>query len=219
MLIACWSAKGGSGTTVVAASLAALLSRHQPTLLVDLDGDVPPAVGMPDDDRAGVGDWLAAGDHVAPDALGRLEVAVGPRLSLLPVGTAIADAGAGRADVLLALLAADERPVVVDCGAEPAGVCLAVAAGASHSLLVLRPCYLALRRALRAPLRPSGLVLVDEPGRALGRRDVEEVLGVPVRATVPLDPSVARAVDAGLLATRVPFGLRRALRSAPGLAA
>ena len=30
MLISCWSAKGGSGTTVVAASLAILLSRGEP---------------------------------------------------------------------------------------------------------------------------------------------------------------------------------------------
>src|SRR4051794_637388 len=109
MLIACWSAKGGSGTTVVAASMAALLARRQPTLLVDLDGDLPAALGMADDDRAGVRDWLAAGDRVAPDALGRLELAAGPRLSLLPFGAAGAQAVSGRADVLLALLAADGR--------------------------------------------------------------------------------------------------------------
>jgi hypothetical protein len=84
---------------------------------------------------------------------------------------------------------------------------------ATPSLLVLRPCYLALRRAANHPLRPAGVVLVTEAGRALTRSDVEGVLGVPVRATVPVEPVVARAVDAGLLAARLPRSLR-ALRSA-----
>jgi len=103
---------------------------------------------------------------------------------------------------------------VADCGSGPAGAGLAVAAGAPTSLLVLRPCYLALRRAVRAPLRPSGVILVSEPGRSLGRADVEDVLGVPVRAVVGVDPAVARAVDAGLLPTRLPRSLERALRHA-----
>src|SRR5262245_59939030 len=96
------------------------------------------------------------------------------------------------------------RPVVVDCGSRVAGAALTVAASASVSLLVLRPCYLALRRALAAPVCASGVVLVQEKERVLGSRDVEEVLGIPVRAEVPWDASIARMVDAGLLATRVP---------------
>jgi hypothetical protein len=120
---------------------------------------------------------------------------------------------AGAGERLAAALGGD-GPVVVDCssGSEPAG--LALAGAASLSLLVLRPCYLALRRALAAPIRPSGVVLVSEPGRSLGRVDVEQVLGVPVRAKVAWDPTVARCVDAGLLGRRVPRGLERALRAA-----
>jgi hypothetical protein len=60
-------------------------------------------------------------------------------------------------------------------------------------------------------LRPSGVVLLAEPGRALTRADVAEVVGVPVVAEVALDPAVARAVDAGLLPVRLPRGLARAL--------
>ena len=95
-------------------------------------------------------------------------------------------------------------------GRPTTGAGLALAAGAEISLLVLRPCYLALRRALAAPVRPSGVVLVTEHGRSLGRRDVEDVLGVPVRAEVPVEEAVARAVDAGLLARRLPRSLDRA---------
>jgi hypothetical protein len=89
-----------------------------------------------------------------------------------------------------------------------------VAARSTHSLLVTRACYLALRRALDPPLRPSGVVLVTEPGRALDRGDVERVVGAPVRAEVGFDPAVARAVDAGLLVSRLPRGLERSLRHA-----
>jgi MinD-like ATPase involved in chromosome partitioning or flagellar assembly len=213
VLIACWSAKGGAGTTVVAASLAVLAARAAPgALLADLAGDLPAALGLPEPDGPGIAGWLAAGADVPVDALSRLEVAAGHGVGLLPRG---ADSlQPGRGDVLAALLAADLRPVIADCGADPAGAALAIAAAADRSVLVTRPCYLALRRALRAPLRPTEIVLVNEPGRALARADVESVLGAPVTAELTVDPVVARAVDAGLLAARLPRSLERGLRRA-----
>jgi hypothetical protein len=215
VLIACWSPKGGSGTTVVSAALALVLSGSGPTLLADLAGDVPAALGLSGPDGPGLADWLAAGPDVPEDALARLEIEVSPCLRLLRRGAADTDAGGpGRASALAAALAADRRSVVADCGRAATGPGLVLAAGASVSLLVLRPCYLALRRAEAAPIRPSGVILVNEQGRSLTRRDVEEVLGVPVRAEIPYEPAVARAVDAGLLATRVPRNLERLLRRA-----
>lgn len=216
MLVACWSAKGGSGTTVVSVALAAVLARSAPAgaLVADLAGDVPVVVGLPDPTGPGLGDWLAAADAVPADALTRLEVEGPAGLRVLPLGSSGAAAMPGRAELLAALLAADGRPVVADCGSGPAGAGLTVAAAAPVSLLVLRPCYLALRRALAAPVRPSGAVLVTEPGRALGPADVEDVLGVPVRAVVPFDVTVARAVDAGLFPARLPRAFERALRRA-----
>lgn len=212
MLVACWSAKGGSGTTVVAAALASVLARTSPAgaVIADLAGDVPAALGVPEPSGPGLASWLAAGPSVPADALARLEVVVAPNLAVLPAGGPIPDPGRG--EVLAALLAADPRPVVVDCGSVPTGTRLAVAAAAAHSLLVLRPCFLALRRAVASPLRPSGVVLVHEEGRSIGRADVEEVLGVPVRAVIPVHQRVARAVDAGLPLGRLPSGLERRLR-------
>lgn len=215
MLVACWSAKGGSGTTVVSVALAMMCARSSPAgaLLVDLGGDVPAVLGLADPPGPGLGEWLAGGEAVPADALARLEVEAPAGLRVLPAG-ATAPGEPGRTEVLAAVLASDHRPVVVDCGSGPCGPGLALAAAASVSLLVLRPCYLSLRRALHAPVRPSGVILVSEPGRSLGRRDVEDVLGVPVRAVVPVDPAVARLVDSGLLPTRLPRGLERALRHA-----
>ncbi|MGH9165240.1 MAG: hypothetical protein ACRDZW_07005 [Acidimicrobiales bacterium] len=212
MLVACWSVKGGSGTTVVAAGLALLLARSSPggALAVDLGGDLPSVLGLAEPEGPGVAEWMAAVD-VGPEALSRLEVEAEPGLRLVARGRCPLPPGGGER---LAAALSGQRHAVVDCGSagEPAG--LAVAAAASLSLLVLRPCFLALRRASAAPLRPSGVILVTEPSRALNRHDVEQVLGVPVRAEVAWDPAVARSVDAGLLAGRVPRSLERALRRA-----
>jgi len=212
VVIACWSVKGGSGTTVVAAALALLAARtSHGALLVDLAGDAPAALGLPDPAGPGVAGWLAS--DAGPDALARLQVEGAPGLAVLPQGGPLPSTPA-RAHALAEALAASERAVVVDSGTLPREVAGIVVERAAVSLLVIRPCYLALRRAVTAPLRPHGIVLVTEPGRALGRLDVEQVLAVPVRAEVPLDPAIARAVDAGLTAGRLPRLVERALRDA-----
>ena len=214
MLVACWSSKGGAGTTVVAAALSLLAARRSEVgaLLVDLAGDGPAALGVPEPGGPGVAEWLRAGADVPLDALRRLQLGIAPGLALLPRGQGNLDPAA--ADVLASLLTADARPVIADCGANPTGAAQAVAAGATRSVLVTRPCYLALRRALTAPIRPSEVVLLTEPGRSLTRRDVEDAIGAPVVAEVAVDPQVARAVDAGLLAARLPRGLAKELARA-----
>ena len=213
MLIACWSVKGGSGTTVVSVALALVLARStaEGALLVDLAGDAPAVLGLPEPAGPTSADWLADPD-ASDDALRRLEVDAAPGLRVLPGGPA-ARGREGDGERLTAALAGP-RPVVVDCGSLLAGPALTVAASATVSLLVIRPCYLALRRALAAPVCASGVVLVREPSRSLGRRDVEDVLGIPVRAEVAWDPAIARMVDAGLLGVRVPRTLERAVRAA-----
>lgn len=85
-----------------------------------------------------------------------------------------------------------------------------------HKLLVTRPCYLALRRAVAEAPPVDGVVLVEEPERSLNRSDVEAVIGRPVVTTIPYDPAVARAVDSGLLSMRVPRSLAQALRQVVG---
>jgi hypothetical protein len=224
VFISCWSVKGGSGTTVVAATLALLLASDVSyrgladaapgALLADFGGDVPAVLGLAEPTGDGVLDWLAS--DAGPAALPRLELDGGGGLAVLPRGAGPVLRGRTDGDRVRQLAeawAVGTRPVVADLGLlSPRWHELA--AGATTSLLVIRPCYLALRRALEAPLRPSGVVLVDEPARSLGRRDVEEVLQVPVVATVEFDPMVARAVDAGLLAGRLPRQLARSLRAA-----
>ncbi|MDQ6909784.1 MAG: hypothetical protein M3Z84_03215 [Actinomycetota bacterium] len=214
MLIACWSPKGGSGTTVMAVALGLALaaSETRGALLADLQGDAPAALGLPEPTGLALADWLAADGDVPDDALQRLEVDAGPGLHVLPAGapTAAVVGRADRASALAAQLAIDPRPVVADCGGAADGAGRMLAAEAAVSLLVLRPCYLAVRRALAAPMCPSGVVLVTEHERALGARDIEDVLGTPVLTVVPVEPSIARAIDAGLLGRRMPRPLAAA---------
>jgi hypothetical protein len=215
---ACWSVKGGSGTTVVAAALAVVLARRTDpgALLVDLAGDAPAVLGLSEPGGPGLAGWFAAGRAVPADGLDRVEVAVAPGLQLVPRGCG-ALGPVDRAEVLAADLATEGRSVVIDAGvpdwadeaADPARAVLAAAA--TTSLLVTRPCYLSLRRIVAAPLQPTGIVLVVEPGRALDRVDVEQVVGVPVVAEVLVEPAVARVVDAGLLVGRLPRSLERSL--------
>src|SRR5437763_2517647 len=168
MLVACWSPKGGSGTTVVTVLLALACARTSAgdVLVADADGDVPAVLGLPAPVGPGLLDWTDASTDVGADALARLEVDAGRGVHLLPRGASVGAGGALRAEALAALLAADARLVVADCGGADRSPGREVAAGATLSLCVLRPCYLALRRALEAPLQPSGVVLVSEPGRA-----------------------------------------------------
>jgi hypothetical protein len=213
VLVACWSVKGGVGTTVVAAALALQLAHEQSTgaVLADLAGDAPAVLGLAEPSSPGLAGWLAAGESVPADALARLEIEAAPGLGLLPRGAG--PLHSGRAGVLAALLDSGPRTTVVDCGrlddvAVGAGAAVAaVVARAQHSLLVVRPCYVALRRASEAPAHPTGVIVVDEPGRVLSGDDVKAAAKAPIVATVPLDPKVARLVDSGLLRGRLPRSL------------
>ncbi|MEM8705019.1 MAG: hypothetical protein AAGE98_01065 [Actinomycetota bacterium] len=202
MFLICRSPKGGVGTSVIAAALALRhASSGHPTLLVDLCGDQPDLLGIDPPSSLGVGDWLAGGDDVPVDALTNLETEVAPELRLLARGEIAPD---DRLDVLAAVLGAGRRTVVVDAGV---GDRPTWAPADAVDLVVLRACYLAVRRAGR--LRSdSRVVLLEEPGRALRTADVESAIGVDVWRRVVVDPAVARAVDAGLIGLRLPRSLR-----------
>lgn len=73
----------------------------------------------------------------------------------------------------------------------------------TNNVLVIRACYLALRRATSKDDGPDLAVFIPEPGRALGRSDIESALGCKV-IEAPWDPMVSRAVDAGILAYQIP---------------
>jgi hypothetical protein len=215
MLFALWSPKGGSGTSVLAAACAAALARRGGCRLADLGGDLPAILGLGADPETGIAEWLATGPDAPPDALDRLAVEVAPGLFLIPPGTprllappAAAEAGAA----LGSALQRGELPCVIDAGRADGPAGRMTVELADVSVVVLRGCYLGLRRAVNAPLtaRAAGIAFVDEPGRSLGAAEVRDVLERPVLTRVPIRPAIARAVDAGVIAVRPPESLLRA---------
>ena len=272
MLYALWSLKHGVGTTVAAAALALHWAQNteEGTLLVDLCGDLPYALGVPEPDKPGISDWLAAGDDLESDVLGRLEVDVATGLHMLTRGRRPFPEDA-QFDSLARQLSADHRNVIIDCGCvwthqmnwtkrnqsqrqqggfedaagsqaksfgegaaksngasgsygangslacyDPAQNPNAAAArflieAADHSLLVSRSCFLALRRIARSPYQPSGIILMYEDGRALVASDIADLGSCPIVLQIEMDVAIGRALDAGLLITRLPQRLDRAL--------
>ena len=213
-MIVCWSVKGGSGTTVVAAALALVLAQRHETgaRLIDMSGDTPSALGMSEPESEGIAEWLSATDRPGAEALNNLMLPVTAHLGVIPRGRNIILPSLVNPDRLrdLALVIAESQiPTIVDAGSGLATI--PILQHATRSLLIIRPCYLALRCASVLTTKPDGIIVITEPGRALGAHDVESVVGAPVLAEIPFDPAIARAVDAGLLAGRVPTLLAKHL--------
>ena len=169
-------AKGGSGTTVVASMVAASqLQRGARVLLIDAGGgDCAPVLGAPEPEPGRI---TALREN--------LDLVVAPDRSDL---RSIIEEHDG-----------NYQFVIVDGG-------LIESMGNDehywNTVLVVRPCYLAVRRAAALGVRASRVVLISDETRTLSAADVTEILGTPVAVQIPNDPSIARLVDAGMLMHR-----------------
>lgn len=108
-------------------------------------------------------------------------------------------------DTRVATLPQDYEVVVVDYGRKPAG---GPASIHGKIIMVVRNDYLALRNAMGVLSDADAVVAILEPGRALSEQDVCAVCNyddVPV-VSLPYDPVIARAVDAGLMCSRYQHG-------------
>jgi MinD superfamily P-loop ATPase len=211
-MLACWSIKGGVGTTVVAVGLAvALAARSGPSVLMaDLGGDVPGVFGALDPGGPGLAEWSVSGTGVSAEALDRLEVSLTPRIAVAPRGAG--PMGVDRADDLIEHLRADPREVVVDAGVPGEGtLSVALCHTADVSLLVVRACPLSLARLAELPVAPTGVIVVRDRRRLLSWREVADACTAPVVAELELDPRVAGAVDVGVGRRSLPRGFVRAL--------
>lgn len=70
-----------------------------------------------------------------------------------------------------------------------------------ETYVVTRNCYLAIRRNL--DVQADGVIVIEEPNRALRPSDVVTVLSKPIVLTIPVTEDTARKIDAGL-STRLP---------------
>lgn len=176
-------ARGGQGTSTIAASLAVLAAGHGPTLLCSIEPTTTAALlGIP----------LPLADDPAVEVAANLDLATSAMAGVTPAryNTIVIDAGR------IPTAPFDRADATLGKGDGVGPV--------EHYAVLRGPCYVGL-----ATLTATGggwcdgTILVHEDGRALAERDVTDVLGVPVVATVPIDAAVARATDAGLLLARL----------------
>ena len=168
-----FAAKGGQGTTVVAAAVALVHAEAgRRTLLIDAADhhDTYAVLGMP--------------EPMDPTELATVT-------THLDVRSIEAHADAGDLD--------GYDVVIIDNGQHRPEL--------GTATLVTRACYLALRRAISVTPAPDDAIIIKESSRALNGDDVGAVLNIPILATIPVDPAIARVVDAGLLAARLPGAL------------
>ncbi len=84
---------------------------------------------------------------------------------------------------------------------------------AGRSLLVVKSCFLAVHATVGLTHQAQGIVVLCDEERRITDIDIAAALGIPVVATVMVQPAVARAVDAGLLAARLPRSFTRSLEA------
>ena len=225
-IIWCWSVKGGTGTSTVAAGIAIRLANEdddREVVLVDLAGDQPALLGLTtidEPDIPGIGDWVEANERRG--VVDRVIEKVAPGLGLVRLGTR-GPSGVDytptstRGRRLLTAIKALARPdqvVVVDAGLDPHEYRAHVP---GVPVCVIRPCYLALSRGQRVSGPYERVVVIEEPQRALRSRDVVAALGADKVERVAWDPRVARSVDAGTIVSMLPPPLRQGLDGMVGL--
>lgn len=193
------SPKGGNCTTVTATAYALLLAASgTPTVFIDLCGDVPAAAGMAEPTTPGINDWLGESSISDVQALVALGTPFDNGLIVVHRGSSFVEGQPRWADLASAITTLPLN-IVIDAGVTfvPDELRRAV----SHVTMVVKPCYLSLRRASRMQ-RPTQLFVVCEENRALTVKDVGHVLGMPVTSEIPYTPAISRAVDAGMLPSR-----------------
>ena len=193
------SPKGGNCTTVTATAYALLMAaRDTHTVLIDLCGDVPAAAGMAEPTTPGINDWLSESSTSDAQALVTLGTPFDNGLVIVHRGSSFVEGQPRWSDLANAITTLPMN-IVIDAGTTflPDELRRAV----THVTMVVKPCYLSLRRASRMQ-RPTQLFVVCEESRALTIKDVGHVLGMPVTCEIPYTPAISRAVDAGMLPSR-----------------
>ena len=193
------SPKGGNCTTVTATAYALLMAaRGTHTVLIDLCGDVPAAAGMAEPTTPGINDWLSESSTSDAQTLVTLGTPFDNGLVIVHRGSSFVEGQPRWSDLANAITTLPMN-IVIDAGTTflPDELRRAV----THVTMVVKPCYLLLRRASRMQ-RPTQLFVVCEESRALTIKDVGHVLGMPVTCEIPYTSAISRAVDAGMLPSR-----------------
>jgi pilus assembly protein CpaE len=213
---ALWSPKGGSGSSVIAAHLAAALAGlGSQTLLVDLDldhGDIS-AILSADDHARTILDLLRVIDELTPSVVESVAWKHPAGFGVVRAPGAAGESGLVKPAEVARLLAAMRevaKAVVVDLPSGFQELSLVAALEADRLLLIVTPDVLSLRRAksAAAALNASGFdsrsvaIVLNQSGASaeISPSDVEAVVGRRIAARIRPDAGLARSPDRGQLA-------------------
>jgi pilus assembly protein CpaE len=213
-LTALWGPKGGSGTSVLAAHLAGVLSSLQVNcLLVDLDldhGDQSPILGAKGETKTIV-DLLSVVEELSPSMVDSIAWQHQRGFKAIFSPGSPDESGVLKAvEVARALSAVRDfsEHVVADLPSGFSELVFAVSEEATRLLLVITPDLLSLRRGRQAvqTLGSAGIglgsveIVLNRSGGDISRTDVEAVLGREVVAEIPPNVGLLRSPDRGELA-------------------
>ena len=159
------SSKGGNCTTVTATAFSLIAaSRGLPTVLIDLCGDIPSVIGTPEPSTAGVNDWLAEDSTLDAEALVKLGTPVSPGLVVVHRGARFVQ-GQPRWSDLAAAMSTLPMNIVIDAGI--GYLPDELRNGKADVTMVVKQCYLSLRRATQLS-KPTNVIVIreEEIGRA-----------------------------------------------------
>lgn len=207
--------KGGVGTTVTTVIAAITYAKAHPdeqVVIVDCQEDIAGVVGCVGSEMEILPNLRITTPLAVAHERARERTPIDPEKHPM-----LAKIGGWQTSSVFAL--AETCEVFVDCGRytinppydDPR---MAMWEKADRRVLVVRNDYLSLRSAFRsdddgqknADQMATAVVCIVDPERSLSVRDVRDVLSKPV-IEIPADPTVARAVDAGVLTVRHPHVL------------
>jgi Flp pilus assembly CpaE family ATPase len=211
---ALWGPKGGSGTSVLTAHLAGVLSRNGiKCVLMDLDldhGDQTAILGVQGETK-NVVDLMSVVDEISAAVLENVAWQHTRGFGVVHAPGTPGEAGLIKVADLIGVIEAVSRltdQVLLDIPSGFSDMVFAGAEAADRFLFVMTPDVLSLRRgreALRA-LRSAGIdenrieVVLNRTGGDISAKDVEAVLTRPVVAQLRPDLRMLRATDRGELA-------------------
>lgn len=217
-VVAVLGAKGGVGTTTIAVHLAAELAGIHRVLLVDLDfsmGDVAPMMDL--SSRDSIVDLVARADRLDGRVLTSAVVVHRTKVNVLSTPDdmdSIGQVGAQEIYSILSVAAKEYQWVILDCGTYLDEAVMLGLNVADQIVLITTPDVTAVRDAYRR-MRTFSLNGIDKDRVRLvvnrwhkaayvGKKDIQQNLGIPVAATIADDPrQVEQAVNEGKIIREV----------------
>ncbi len=224
-IIAIAGARGGVGTTTIAANLAWMISHdlHRHTILLDTDLQTgTAALTLNVAPSNGLASALQNPDRIDPMLIERVAQPAGDRLHVLCAQEPLSEPvsyPAGAAETLTRALLKRFKFVIADAGARQAPFARNIAALAHQRIIILDPSIMSLRNYERLAAEPTApncktILILNQAGRPYGlsQKFMEQALNTKFHLTIPdLPRLIPKAEKFGEISTTTKGPFRDAI--------